>query len=67
MKWILNENFCDPNFSGANHFFRCFNFNNKKQKNNNELVKLVKFTNTQTKERTVQLFKNLIQVEYKKQ
>lgn len=64
---FLNENFGDPNFSGANHFFRCVSFNNKKQKNNNELVKLVKFTNTQTKERTVQLFKNLIELEYKKQ
>lgn len=64
---FLNENFGDPNFSGANHFFRCVSFNNKKAKNNNELVKLVKFTNTQTKERTEKLFKNLIKLEYKKQ
>lgn len=64
---FLNENFGDPNFSGANHFFRCVSFNNKKAKNNNELVKLVKFTNTQTKQRTEQLFKNLIKLEYKKQ
>lgn len=39
----LNEKYGDPNFSGANHYFRLVGFHNKKQKNNNEKVELVEF------------------------
>lgn len=42
---FLNKKFGDPNFSGANHFFRLAGFNNKKQKNNDEIVKPVDFKN----------------------
>lgn len=42
---FLNKKFGDPNFSGANHFFRLCGFNNKKQKNNDEIVKPVDYKN----------------------
>lgn len=40
----LNQRYGDPNFSGANHYFRLASFYNKKAKNNNEKVELVNFT-----------------------
>lgn len=42
---VINKRFGDEKFSGANHYFRLCGFNNKKSKNNNELVTPVHFEN----------------------
>ena len=42
---VINKRFGDEKFSGANHYFRLCGFNNKKSKNNNELVTPVHFDN----------------------
>lgn len=57
---FLNEKYGDPNFSGANHYFRLVSFHNKKAKNNNELVEFLPFKNIRTEEETIAYFKEVL-------
>lgn len=49
----INKKYGDHNFSGANHYFRLCGFNNKKQKNDNEVVTPVSFKNKIDKQASI--------------
>lgn len=61
----LNQEFGDPNFKGANHYFRYAGFYNKKQKNNNELVELLNVQNSQDKNNQILYFKEILKSNFK--
>lgn len=58
---VINKNFGDEKFSGANHYFRLCGFNNKKSKNNNELVTPVHFENKIDKQTSTNKLLALVQ------
>ena len=58
---VINKKFGDEKFSGANHYFRLCGFNNKKSKNNNELVTPVHFDNKIDKQTSVNKLLALVQ------
>ena len=58
---VINKKFGDEKFSGANHYFRLSGFNNKKFKNNNELVTPVNFKNKIDKQTSVNKLLALVQ------
>lgn len=58
---VINKNFGDEKFSGANHYFRLCGFNNKKSKNNNELVTPVNFENKIDKQTSTNKLLALVQ------
>lgn len=58
---VINKNFGDEKFSGANHYFRLCGFNNRKSKNNNELVTPVHFDNKIDKQTSVNKLLALVQ------
>lgn len=57
----INKKFGDEKFSGANHYFRLCGFNNRKSKNNNELVTPVHFDNKIDKQTSVNKLLALVQ------
>ena len=58
---VINKRFGDEKFSGANHYFRLCGFNNKKSKNNNELVTPVNFENKIDKQTSTNKLLALVQ------
>ena len=58
---VINKRFGDEKFSGANHYFRLCGFNNKKSKNNNELVTPVHFENKVDKQTSTNKILALVQ------
>lgn len=58
---VINKKFGDEKFSGANHYFRLCGFNNKKSKNNNELVTPVHFNNKVDKQTSTNKLLALVQ------
>lgn len=58
---VINKKFGDEKFSGANHYFRLCGFNNKKSKNNNELVTPVHFENKVDKQTSTNKLLALVQ------
>lgn len=58
---VINKKFGDEKFSGANHYFRLCGFNNRKSKNNNELVTPVHFDNKIDKQTSVNKLLALVQ------
>lgn len=58
---VINKKFGDEKFSGANHYFRLCGFNNRKSKNNNELVTPVHFDNKIDKQTSINKLLALVQ------
>ena len=58
---VINKIFGDEKFSGANHYFRLCGFNNRKSKNNNELVTPVHFENKVDKQTSTNKLLALVQ------